>query len=373
MGRTGSRFNRRIAMQGLAIAGLMLLGGCNSSESAEDAAGPAAEAPKKVFNIGWSIYAGWMPWSYAQQAGIVKKWADKYGVEINLIQVNDYVESINQYTAGKLDGVVSTTMDALTIPAAGGKDTTVLIIGDYSNGNDGIVIKDGKSVADLKGRSINLVELSVSHYLLARALESGGMRLPDIKTVNTGDADIVGAFASPSVNAVVTWNPQLSELKATPGATPVFDSSKIPNEILDVMNVSTETLKANPALGKALVGIWYETMAIMKANDARAKEARAIMAKNAGTNLESFENQLKTTYFYYDAQDAVNYALSPDLETVTDRVRQFSFSQGLFGPAASSVDAIGIAFPGGRTLGDKANIKLRFDTNFMKMAADGAL
>ena len=71
------------------------------------ACSPSAEAPepKTQFNIGWSIYAGWMPWPYAQQSGIVKKWADKYGLQINFVQVNDYVESVNQYTAGKLDGV----------------------------------------------------------------------------------------------------------------------------------------------------------------------------------------------------------------------------------------------------------------------------
>ena len=103
----------------------------------------APSKPKTEFNIGWSIYAGWMPWPYAQQAGIVKKWADKYGIKINLVQVNDYVESVNQYTAGKLDGVSATNMDTLTIPAAGGKDTTALIMGDYSNGNDGILLKGG--------------------------------------------------------------------------------------------------------------------------------------------------------------------------------------------------------------------------------------
>src|SRR3546814_718193 len=105
------------------------------------ACSPAAdEAPKArtEFNIGWSIYAGWMPWPYAQQAGIVKKWGDKYGVDIHFVQVNDYVESVNQYTAGKLDGVTVANMDALTIPAAGGKDTSAIIVGDYSNGNDGI-------------------------------------------------------------------------------------------------------------------------------------------------------------------------------------------------------------------------------------------
>ena len=314
-----------------------------------------------------------MPWPYAQQAGIVKKWADKYGVNIRLVQVNDYVESVNQYAAGKLDGVVATTMDALTIPAAGGRDTTVLLIGDYSDGNDGIILKNGQSMADIKGRSVNLVELSVSHFLLARALELNGLKLSDVKTVNTGDADIVGAFASPSVTAVATWNPQLSTLRAAPGATEVFDSSKIPNEILDTMNVSTEALRANPNLGKALAGIWYETLALMVRDDAAGKAARAAMAKAAGTTQESFEAQIKTTHFYTQAKDAAAYAENPDLLKVTDRVRQFSFAHGLFGPTAKSVDAIGISFAGSKYLGDAKNVKLRFDPSFMKMAADGKL
>ena len=137
----------------------------------------ARAAEKTTFKVAWSIYVGWMPWDYAEQSGILKKWADKYGIKIKLTQINDYVESINQYTAGKFDACVMTNMDMLTIPAAGGVDSTALIVGDYSNGNDGVVLKGtGKKLADIKGQSINLVELSVSHYLLARGLESVGPR-----------------------------------------------------------------------------------------------------------------------------------------------------------------------------------------------------
>src|SRR5262245_51289374 len=101
---------------------------------------PAQAAPKKEFNIAWTIYVGWMPWPYAAESGIVKKWADKYGITINVVQINDYVESVNQYTAGKFDGVTVTNMDALTIPAAGGVDTSAIVMGDFSNGHDGIEI-----------------------------------------------------------------------------------------------------------------------------------------------------------------------------------------------------------------------------------------
>src|ERR1700721_3203122 len=78
----------------------------------------ASAEPKKEFNIAWTIYVGWMPWPYAAETGIVKKWADKYGITINVTKINDYVESINQYTAGKFDGGTAPNMDALRIPAA---------------------------------------------------------------------------------------------------------------------------------------------------------------------------------------------------------------------------------------------------------------
>src|SRR3954467_12659517 len=120
-----------------------------------------------------------------------------------------------------------TNMAMLSIPAAGGVDSTALIVGDYSNGNDGLVLKGkGKKLADIKGQSVNLVELSVSHYVLARALETLKLRERDVKIVNTSDADIFGAWSAPATSAVVTWKPQLSEIASQPDASVVFDSSK---------------------------------------------------------------------------------------------------------------------------------------------------
>jgi NitT/TauT family transport system substrate-binding protein len=358
---------------GLAMALCAVVMAACGPASNNQASAPAAADPNRVYTVAWTIYAGWMPWPYADQAGIVKKWADKYGVKIRIVQVNDYVESLNQFSAGKVDAVTSTTMDALTVPAAGGRDSTVLMIGDYSNGNDGIILKGSDKLTDIKGRSVNLVENSVSHYLLARGLESVGLKLPDVKTLNTSDADIVAAFGAPQTTALVTWNPQLSEVKKMPGAHEVFDSSKIPGEILDTLIVDSTTLKANPNLGKALTGIWYETLALMSRDDAQGQAARAAMAKLSGTDLAGFEGQLKTTHLFVAPKDAAAFTLDPALVAATDRVRHFSFDHGLFGQAAHSVDDIGIAFPGGKTLGSPDNVKLRFDASYMTLAADGRL
>jgi NitT/TauT family transport system substrate-binding protein len=350
-----------------AIVGLTLALALAATQS------PAIAAEKATFRIAWSIYAGWMPWGYAADSGIMKKWADKYGISVEIVQINDYVESINQYTAGAFDGCVMTNMDALTIPAAGGVDSTALISGDYSDGNDGVVLKGGKSLKDIKDQNVNLVELSVSHYLLARALDTVGMSERDVRVVNTADADIVSAFVSPDVTATVTWNPQLSEVRKAEGAAMVFDSSKVPGEIIDLMVVNTETLKQSPALGKALVGAWYETLALMKDGGPKGTEALTAMATASGTDLAGYKSQLATTKMFYTPAEAVAFATNPDLVKSMDLVRTFSFDHGLLGEGARTVDAVGIAFPGGTVLGDAGNVKLRFDADTMKMAAEGKL
>jgi len=287
------------------------------------------------FSICWSIYVGWMPWAYGAEQGIVDKWADKYDISIDVVQINDYIESINQYTAGQFDGCTMTNMDALTIPAAGGVD-------------------------------------SVSHYLLARALDSVGMSERDVQVVNTSDADLVGVYASDDVTSVVTWNPLLSEIETMPDSNKVFDSSSIPGEIIDLLVVNTQTLEENPDFGKALTGAWYEIMATMAGDDDAAIAAKTFMADASGTDLAGFEAQLASTSMFYTPAEAVAFSNSDDLKTTMQYVAEFSFTHGLLGDGAPDAGFIGIDMPSG-ALGDEANTKLRFNPSFMQMAADGAL
>lgn len=333
----------------------------------------AHAAPKKDFKVAWSIYVGWMPWGYANDTGIVKKWADKYGLKIEVTQFNDYVESMNQYTAGAFDAVTLTNMDGLSIPAAGGVDTTAVIVGDFSNGNDAVILKNKNKLADIKGQNVNLVEFSVSHYLLARALESIGSSERDVKVVNTSDADMVAAYKTPDVTAVVTWNPLVSSILEDKTAGKVFDSSQIPGEIIDLMVANTDVLKDNPDFGKALAGIWYDTMKVMTADTPEGKAARTAMGAASGTDLAGFEAQMAATKLFDKPADALAFTTSPNLAKTMDSVRNFLFAKGLLGSGAPSADVIGIEMPDGTVLGDKGNIKLRFSSTYMKAAADGAL
>ncbi len=336
------------------------------------ASAPVAAAEKTEFKLAWSIYVGWMPWGYLEDSGIMDKWADKYGIDVEIVQFNDYVESINQYTAGAFDGVSATNMDTLSIPSGGGVDTTALIVGDYSNGNDAVIGKGVSSLSELKGKPVNLVELSVSHYLLARGLDSVGLEEYDLDAViNTSDADMIAAYATPDVEAVVTWNPLVSEILDTSSdAVSLFDSSMIPGEILDLMVVNTETLADNPNFGKAVAGAWYEVMALMAAGD---EEALTAMAEASGTDLAGYKAQMASTELFFDPADAVVQASAGDLPETMTNVAEFLFEKGILGEGAPSADFVGIEYPDGSVSGSSENVKFRFDTTYMQMAADGAL
>ena len=326
---------------------------------------------KTEFKVAWSIYVGWMPWGYLEDSGIMDKWADKYEIDVEIVQINDYVESIIQYAAGEFDGVTATNMDTLSISSGGGVDTTALIVGDFSNGNDAVILKGDGGLADLAGKPVNLVELSVSHYLLARGLDSVGLSERDLDAViNTSDADMIAAYSTADVEAVVTWNPLVSTILEEPGATKVYDSSDIPGEIIDIMWVNTETLAANPNFGKALTGAWYELMALMAAGD---EEVLTAMAEASGTDLAGYKAQLASTEMFYDAADAVAFTEGDALKSTMVNVAEFLFDKGILGEGAPSADFVGVEYPDGSTTGDPANVKMRYDTTYMQMAADGAL
>jgi NitT/TauT family transport system substrate-binding protein len=97
------------------------------------------------------------------------------------------------------------------------------------------------------------------------------------------------------------------------------------------------------------------------------------MAKASGTDLAGFDAQLKTTKMFYTPKEALDFTNSAEVPKISDLVRTFSFDHALLGDNVKSKDAIGIAMPDGKVQGAAANVKLRYDTTFMKMALDNKL
>jgi NitT/TauT family transport system substrate-binding protein len=310
---------------------------------------------------------------------MLRKWADKYGITVK-VQRFDYAPSLDAFVARNIDACTMTNMEALDMPAASGVPTTVVLIGDYSNGNDALLVRDGLQMKDLAGKKMLLVQKTVSEYLFDRAMGLGGLRdqIKRVRMINTSDSDIAAAFIGDrSASAVVTWKPLVSQIKKERGIASLFDSSQIPGEILDLTVVRTDVLARPDGSGqrfaKALAGAWYELLGQMSAPGAAGDKVLAAIAEGSQDTLASYKEQLSTTKMFYTPRAAADFASSADLKQKMSLVRQFVFDHGLLGVNTKSVDEVGITYPDGSVHGKPDRVRLVFDPAYMQLAAEGKL
>jgi NitT/TauT family transport system substrate-binding protein len=341
--------------------------------------GASCFAQKPTFTVGWSIYAGWTPYSYMAKSGLLKKWADKYNIAIK-VQRFDYAPSLDAFVAKNIDACTMTNMEALDMPAASGVPTTVVLIGDYSNGNDALIVRNNLQLKDLAGKKMLLVEKTVSEYLFDRAMTINNMRdqIKRVRLINTSDSDIAGAFLADSgASAVVTWKPLVSQVLKQKGMTSLFNSSQIPGEILDLTVVRTDVLAradgAGQRFAKALAGAWYEMLSQMSGKGPEADKVLASIAEGSQDTLASYKEQLSTTKMFYSPQEAAAFGASADLKQKMALVRQFCFDHGLLGANTKSVDEVGIRYPDGSVQGKADRVRLQFDLSYMQAAAQKKL
>jgi NitT/TauT family transport system substrate-binding protein len=339
----------------------------------------AAGLEKPAFTVGWSIYAGWTPYYYMNRTGILRKWADKYGISIK-VQRFDYAPSLDAFVARNIEACTMTNMEALDMPAASGVPTTVIIVGDYSNGNDALLVRGGLQMKDLAGKKLLLVQKTVSEYLFDRAMTINGLRdtIKRVRLINTSDSDLAGAFiGDASVSAAVTWKPIVSQIQKQHGVTSLFNSSQIPGEILDLTVVRSDVLARPDGSGqkfaRALTGAWFEMLAQMSAPDAAGDKVLAAIAEGQQDTLAAYKEQLATTRMFYTPQSAAVFATSPDLKQKMALVRQFVFDHGLLGTNTKSLDDVAIRYPDGSVHGRTDRVRLTFDVGYIQAAAQGKL
>jgi NitT/TauT family transport system substrate-binding protein len=336
---------------------------------------PATFAQKPSFTVGWSVYVGWNPYYYMQKSGILKKWADKYGIAIK-VQRFDYAPSLDAFVAKNIDACAMTNMEALDMPAAAGVDTTAIILGDYSNGNDAVMVRGGLTLAQIPGKQVLIVEKTVSQYLIERGMAMNGLesQIKKLKYLNTSDSDIAAAFmTNTDKQVVVTWKPMVSQIAKAKDVKTIFNSSQIPGEILDLLVVRTDVLKRpdGEKFARAIAGAWYEVMGQM--TSAAPDKTLAAIAEGSQDTLASYKEQLATTHMFYTPQSAVQQTSSPDLKKTMDLVRKFCFTHGLLGDKTASADDVAIQFADGTTFGKPDRVRLRFNTAYMQAAAQGKL
>ncbi|HEV7300879.1 MAG TPA: ABC transporter substrate-binding protein [Tepidisphaeraceae bacterium] len=252
------------------------------------AAAPAAAEPLK---IGYSDWPGWVAWEVAIQKGFFKE----AGVDVEFTWF-EYGPSMEAFAAGKIDAVTITNGDAL-VTGAGGKPSTLVVLNDYSNGNDRVVGGPNvKSIKDLKGKSVGVELNFVGHLLLLKGLEANGLSDTDVKLVNFPTNETPQALASGGVDAIVAWYPISGQaLQQVAGSTELFTSRDAPGLIYDGLYVSRESLASNRDAWKKVVGVWFKTVDFIK-DPATRDESVKIMAARVNVPAEEYAKGLDGTF-----------------------------------------------------------------------------
>jgi NitT/TauT family transport system substrate-binding protein len=287
----------------------------SASTTAAPAPKPAALAPPPAGTGALRIaYSDWPGWT-AFEVGIQKGWFKEAGVDV-VFSWFDYLPSLDAFTAGKVDAVLVTNGDALVTGANGAKSKMILLT-DYSNGNDQVIARPGvKAFTDLKGKKVGLELTLVEHLLFLKALEKFGMKPADVTLVNFPTNQTPDALASGQVSAIAAWYPVSAQArKAVAGSKSLFTSADVPGLIYDTLAVNPSSLAQRRDDWGKVTKVWYRIADFVRDPKTQG-EAAAIMAAKVGVKAADYAANIPGTYFLSLAEAKKRYAKGDGLDSI---------------------------------------------------------
>ena len=226
---------RRLTVAVLALGLMCGLGGC--------------EKPRLPLVIGANPWPGYEGLFIARDQGLVDEG------RVRVLDFPSTGEVMRAFRNGTLDAAAVTLDEALSLRDTG-EQVKVVLVFDISAGADALLARPPlNSLAALRGRRIGLEANTTSSLLLARALEKTGLAAADVTVVPLPLDAQQRALARGEVDAVATFEPVRSQLEQA-GARVLFDSTAMPNEIVDVLLVRQSTLEARPDDLAVLIKAW---------------------------------------------------------------------------------------------------------------------
>ena len=318
-----------------------------------------AATASKPFKVAWTPYPSWqvLPASTYKIAGdqsFLDQRSAEAGAKVEIVKFKEYVVSITALVAGDVDACTMTLQEALSFPVDSGVPVTVVLINDYSNGNDAIFGPKGSTLADLAKNPVLLEEFSVSQYLVYRAAQKNGVDFKSIKVLNTAGDEVPKVFLTSKTKPfVTTWNPHVVRIEESGQASTLFTSKEIPGEIIDAIVVRTDRIAGQEAAIQALVNAYFDTLNHWKrGSDKRTTRAIAATADLKSTaEVDLFSKTVASTYFYWTPEEALAALEDSKLPVTVAKVRDALIQFG--------------AFKGQ----NPENYKLTFDSSWVKSAA----
>jgi len=306
----------------------------------QDGSEPAAEGTPS-FSLAWSEYPSWSVFGVAHERGLINgaegkvgPIEKKHGVDI-ILKEADYDTCITLYGSGTVDASCQTNIDSLAPSLT--RDSVVILPTSTSIGGDACIavnfpdqgFKDESKRKEallqwLKNNPTYGLEKSVSQYVYERNLElmQKDVDLKDysFKNMDPAAASQAVQTGQAKVNCIMVWNPfVLQTLRTRQDSQILFDSSTIPEEVIDCVVVSKQSLarEGGSNFAKAVIETFYEVNKMLA--DPKTADATyvALGAKFSSLGAEDMKKVCQTTRFYDTPEKALVLMQSKKFQTET--------------------------------------------------------
>ena len=260
--------------------------------------------------FGGVTWPGYDPAYIARELGYLKE------EQVHLAEFTNATEVLRAFRNGQLH-VAGLTLDEALSLRRSVPDLQIFLVADFSNGADVLMVRRGiQNLRQLKGKRIGVEKTALGAYYLSLILQAANLSSNDVHIVSLPLDEHVHAFHAGLVDAVVTFAPTQEKL-AQEGAEVLFDSSRVPGKIVDVLVVRAADAEAQKAHLLALVRAWFHAVSVVQKEPALAYP---IMARHEQVLPAQIEDTLHGLLLLDRQQNLQQFAGNPSMlfSTSTD-------------------------------------------------------
>jgi NitT/TauT family transport system substrate-binding protein len=289
---------------------------------------PAA-AQDNTIRILAPTWVGFAPALVAQDLGCY----EDEGLTLDFRFEDDRANVMAAMERGDIDADMRTVGEHQGRPRAPETPGTIIGTIDISVGGDGVLV-DGSiaSVADLAGKTVAIEPNIPARLLLQMELSKVGLSINDLELREIATADTIAVFSDPSIAAVGTYEPFLSQaVQIVTDRNPrvLVSSREEPDLIVDIITARDAALSENPDKFESLLRCVYRAVDYQRANPAEFAE---LAAPYFGLTAADVTEIIETSLAYTTYEEAVGF-LGTDggtgkLHGVFDQVMQLNIDFG---------------------------------------------
>jgi NitT/TauT family transport system substrate-binding protein len=256
--------------------------------------GSRLNRPIRVAIVLWGGYAGGIVANGGMAANRESVFSKEFGVQVELLQIDDFVKSRDAFRAGGDKGGVDimwSTVDAYALEYGGliKLNPKAIMQYDWSRGGDAIAVDASiKSVADLRGKRLACAQETPSHYFALYVLSQGGLSSKDVNWVFTDSAvEAANVFKAGRVDAAVSWSPDVYvAARERQGGHILASTKEASNLIADIFVARGDFVEKYPEDVRRFVGGWLRGVDMVKQNPDRA----ALLLQKSLTGVNTLED-----------------------------------------------------------------------------------